>query len=749
MSILHISPDIADRIPQLKANNNSWRQYRDSGTVIIFVHGVLSDALACWYNKKSKTYWPDLVAGDPTFAGANVFLGGYYTAFDSTDYGLADCAQELFSALFAADEHPAVLDHPRLVFVCHSLGGVVVRYMIERWQQYFRDKQIGLLLMASPSLGSGYANVFGNTIALFQHEAGHQLSWKSDILNDLDVRFSDLLARHLVPSLVGMEACEHRFLVYYRWLAPLGIALPRIVSPESAGRYFRPARPMPKTNHSSIVKPDSEQHVSHRLLREFYTERVQKELPAHYWAPRKDFRRATDPRGAQFAQDNVFQAGRLAWDVQITEDGDARNELTYTGITEAQSKAGAVYLMRPIWVQSGHTSRYKTDASRTSAQINLRLDEIHPRLVRQAMLFGIAPSAGQPENALLQSIDFNVYSMNVEEFQRKETENDDDVDFVQKSIRWEKLDELIMSVQLPAAMQLLLNEPVSVQGFQLIRSDNELDDLEVYDELLTLEARKYFFYSPLLRVAILRLPSPQPWTAYRISWRLGRYTDPAPNAARDALVEQKRRALLSARPLFDETVELTPALSTTKELILEALAQLGAQVIAEVNRSLSKLDGETSVKMDLQQLDLSLMAIELLSGPPEHEVLRVVAGMNVPTAYWRLILPVGNGIAGRAAKRLQPRKYCPSAQDILENDAYIPFDSEDSNRQHKWLLSIPLVEECSKPYPYGVVNIGTFDRSSAKSLNALSDKSIDLLTKYINQPFLKAILDAAQGSVAK
>jgi len=748
MSVLHINPDIAGAIPELQANNNAWRVYRDTGSVIVFVHGVLSSALACWYNKTANSFWPDLVAQDGTFADANVFLGGYYTAFDSTSFGVADCAQELLSALFAAEDHPAVLDHPRLIFVCHSLGGVVARYMIERWQQYFRDKKIGLLLMASPSLGSQYANILGNPIELLQHEVGHQLTWKSDILTDLDVRFSDLIARNVIPELVGMEACEHRFLIYRPWLGPLNRFLGRIVSPDSAGRYFLPARLMPNTNHSSIVKPDSVHHVSHLLLREFYTQRVQTRLPLSAWAPGRNFRRATDPRGAQLARETVFEGGRLAWDVDITEDGDARNEMAYSGITAVRSKAGSIYTLRPIWVQSGHTSRYQTDPNRTSAKVTLRLDDIQPRLVRQTVIFGTAPASASAEELLLRSIDFNVYSMNVEEFRRKETEGNDDVDFVQKSIRWEKLDELIMSIQLPAAMSLLLRDPVQVQAYQLIRSDTELDDVEVYDEHLTAEAREHFFYSPLLRTGFLRMPKPAPWTAYRISWRLSQCGASAPDAAQEALVEQNRAALLSVRPLFDGTAQTNAKQSLAKERILKALAQFGATVIAEVNRRLESVKKGTSAHIDPLQLDLSLMGIEV-AGPPDHEILRVVAGLNVPAAYWRLKLSMGDGIAGRAAKRLQPRKFFRSANDTLENDAYIPFEKEDPDRQHKWLLSIPLLEDWSGPYPYGVVNVGAFDRMTAKFLDALDDKSIAMLTKYANTELLKPVLDAAQDSVGE
>src|SRR5260370_5438568 len=99
MSTLHINPDLARTVPALKANNNTWREYRGTWSFIVFVHRVLSNALECWHNKKADTFWPDMVVKDTNFNHSSVFLCGYSTAFASTDSGLAGCAQALLSHL--------------------------------------------------------------------------------------------------------------------------------------------------------------------------------------------------------------------------------------------------------------------------------------------------------------------------------------------------------------------------------------------------------------------------------------------------------------------------------------------------------------------------------------------------------------------------------------------------------------------------------------------------------------------------
>jgi hypothetical protein len=107
--------------------NNIWYEYQGASSTLIFVHGVLSDSASCWFNKDNKAYWPELTLTDPRLPKLNVFLGGYYTAIDSGEYDVHNCAEELFSALKRVDlsGRPGPFDSPHLVFVCHSLGGIM------------------------------------------------------------------------------------------------------------------------------------------------------------------------------------------------------------------------------------------------------------------------------------------------------------------------------------------------------------------------------------------------------------------------------------------------------------------------------------------------------------------------------------------------------------------------------------------------------------------------------------------------
>ena len=73
-----------------------------------------------------------------------------------------------------------------IVFVCHSLGGVVVRYLLEVNETKFAEKDIGLVMIASPSYGSTWANRLEWLAKIYNQQLGIQLAWGSWSLRDLE-----------------------------------------------------------------------------------------------------------------------------------------------------------------------------------------------------------------------------------------------------------------------------------------------------------------------------------------------------------------------------------------------------------------------------------------------------------------------------------------------------------------------------------------------------------------------------------
>ena len=126
------------------------------------MHGLHSDSRHVWRSEASLVPGNVLASArrdDPTFESASVFLAGYYTDPDSTSFGMRDAGGSVRLQLVSSVEgHPPVIAKKNLLFVAHSLGGILTRDMLTRYTSDFIGKRIGLLLVASPSNGSAYAD---------------------------------------------------------------------------------------------------------------------------------------------------------------------------------------------------------------------------------------------------------------------------------------------------------------------------------------------------------------------------------------------------------------------------------------------------------------------------------------------------------------------------------------------------------------------------------------------------------------
>jgi hypothetical protein len=272
--------DLSDPLPESK-QNNLWFHYNDSESVIVFLHGIFSDSQGCWLckdktNPARSIYWPALIKSDARLSDPSIYLAGFYTAFDAGPYEVRNCADEVFRALDREDAEgrPGPLSKPSIVFICHSTGGIVARYLLEENESRFVAKKIGLVLIASPSYGSKLSDRLGWLAQLYNQRLGEQLQWGNWSLRDLDARFKNLVNQHRLPGLRGIEAYENHF-VFHRRLLP---SKTLVVTEESAGRYFGAPVLLRNTNHFSCVKPDSLHHPAHELLVDFWTKEMAKPL---------------------------------------------------------------------------------------------------------------------------------------------------------------------------------------------------------------------------------------------------------------------------------------------------------------------------------------------------------------------------------------------------------------------------------------------------------------------------------------
>jgi Alpha/beta hydrolase family len=235
-----------------------WANDSDSWTAIVFVHGVLSSNASCWWNNAIRKSWPSLVVDDPQFENAATFLAGYESGLGAGRFDVRDAAERVFNELSLPGQP---LERRRLIFVCHSQGGIVVRQMLCTHASAFANKHVGLVLCGSPSWGSRYANWLAPLTRLIGHRQAYQLRKDDPVLVNLDRDFQLLISNKTIPSLKGVCLVETRGRL---WRIPIK----RIVWDDSASRYF-PWQRINKATHGSLVKPDSITHGSHLALASF------------------------------------------------------------------------------------------------------------------------------------------------------------------------------------------------------------------------------------------------------------------------------------------------------------------------------------------------------------------------------------------------------------------------------------------------------------------------------------------------
>jgi hypothetical protein len=261
---------VAHMAPLLEVKSNDWLYYSEADTAFVFIHGVLSSPQECWRSNAGE-FWPTLIFNDETFKRPAIFMAAYHTAITSNRYDITQCVKEVLQGLkLPKGVRKSPLTFKNIVFVCHSLGGVVCRRLLEENASYFDNKNVAVVLMASPTLGSKYAKFLQKVAKTYGHKIAKQLLPNSDALKDIDERFRSLIDKNNMASLVGAEAVEHHGPLRFGFLP---CRTPPVVGAQSASRYFGSTRIIPETDHFTIVKPASVDSQSHKFLQEFYIEK--------------------------------------------------------------------------------------------------------------------------------------------------------------------------------------------------------------------------------------------------------------------------------------------------------------------------------------------------------------------------------------------------------------------------------------------------------------------------------------------
>jgi pimeloyl-ACP methyl ester carboxylesterase len=299
--------------PQAAAANTSDPQWvvqnvPRAPVAVVFIHGVFGDTLDTWKAPNGVTFF-QLLKDDPVLGGkVDLFAFGYTSKMlTQGSFNIDEAARRLRERL----EYNGVLDYPAIVFVAHSMGGLVTLRTLLTYRELLPRVPL-IALYGTPQEGSQIADI-GRHIspnpALQQMIPGD----KNLYLQALDNDWKEANRAKPIPVVCAYEVRD----TYKIKIVPRG----------SATRYCTEPSSAIDADHLSIVKPDRPGHDSIVLL----VNALNRHVVGRQWAAKMelpDFRREgdnwvfelTDLANRQSAR--LVNAGRLPLRYTIAELSD-------------------------------------------------------------------------------------------------------------------------------------------------------------------------------------------------------------------------------------------------------------------------------------------------------------------------------------------------------------------------------------------------------------------------------------------
>jgi len=236
-----------------------------SDRLIVFVHGLWSDPRSAFSASPEAVSWPDMMARDRRPMRAGPPLSDYTIAVVGYPAGRADTlsipqiANRLLDDLYDAG---VFADYEQIFFVCHSLGGLVVKELFtDLTIDHFHDarKVAAIFLISTPSQGAPAANFM--TKALPQIVSGKLVRDMQTIavntyLQSLEARWQSIL-RHRKTQ------CPRIYCAYEtQQTGPV-----TIVSQAFTATVCDETPRAENANHLDIVKPKSVNDSIYRWVR--------------------------------------------------------------------------------------------------------------------------------------------------------------------------------------------------------------------------------------------------------------------------------------------------------------------------------------------------------------------------------------------------------------------------------------------------------------------------------------------------
>ncbi|MCG3268220.1 triacylglycerol lipase [Yoonia sp. I 8.24] len=233
-----------------QAGRDELREIRSDGrdNLIIFVHGIRDDGELTWTNAETEKNWGQMLAEDSRFE--NFDLSSYHYSsmlFQAGSLSISNVADQLAFRI----DNGSVTDYENIIFVAHSMGGIVVRNLLLK-NDAISEKVPLIYFLATPTAGSDIAR-----LASLVDPSNRQLDAitsfeRSNFLAD---QYSTWRGSHLMSKVYSLCAFET--------VPTNGILVVEQVSAQS----LCSERTIPSgQNHSGIAKPYSEESLIYTVF---------------------------------------------------------------------------------------------------------------------------------------------------------------------------------------------------------------------------------------------------------------------------------------------------------------------------------------------------------------------------------------------------------------------------------------------------------------------------------------------------
>lgn len=240
---------------------------------IIFIHGLGGHAETTW-GDTNDNFWPSWL--DDDFTDIGIWTIGYDatpSAWIRDTMPMKDRALNILNNLSLTE----TLGTRPIVFIVHSMGGLILKYMLNKSKMtnmygHILKHTKGIVFLAVPHDGAGGANIlsaFNEIFLLRINDIVKQLKKNSSELDDLAESFNILAQQENIKCISFFETKELRYNKKLFGFIPLPKGI-KIVSKVSArGRFPQPEPIGVDEDHISICKLKDKNDLVYKNVKPF------------------------------------------------------------------------------------------------------------------------------------------------------------------------------------------------------------------------------------------------------------------------------------------------------------------------------------------------------------------------------------------------------------------------------------------------------------------------------------------------